>query len=91
MARRLRGPPLPRRSNLNEVNGGNRLTGSNAPVMRVCRRVDLLDAHSADGPGDDQLLNLAGAFEDRVAHGPGFSGYRRVMLDASEQRFHKRR
>ena len=35
---------------------------------------DLLDTQARYGSGDDQLLDLAGAFEDRVAHGPGFSG-----------------
>ncbi len=33
----------------------------------------LLDTQAGYGSGDDELLNLAGAFEDRVAHRPGFS------------------
>jgi hypothetical protein len=52
----------------------------------VRRRIrDLLDAQAGDRPSDHQLLDLAGALEDRVVQTPGVCTVRVVLLNVSEQ------
>jgi hypothetical protein len=46
------------------------------------RQLELLDTQAGDRPSDHQLLDLAGAFEDRVAQAFGFVGCRLVLHDA---------
>jgi hypothetical protein len=46
-----------------------------------------LDAQAGDRPADDELLDLARAFEDRVAHAHRFCGCRPVLSRPLTRRF----
>ena len=48
---------------------------------------DSLDAQARYRPGDDQLLDLARAFEDRVAQRLGFSWCDIVVCSGRDQEF----
>jgi hypothetical protein len=54
---------------------------------RVAPGRALLDPQAGDRTSDHQLLDLARAFEDRVAHDLGFSGCFTVTLSAPDQGF----
>ena len=62
-----------------------RVVGRRAPTNEsggqaaACPPRDSLDTQARDRPGDDQLLDLAGAFEDRVAHLHRFCECRSVL------------
>jgi hypothetical protein len=51
----------------------------------VGRATHLLDAQAGDGPGDDELLDLAGVLEDRVDHIRAICVVRVLPPSASEQ------
>src|SRR5436309_10665488 len=62
---------------------GRRDGRSEGPFLRqrcAAARIagQLLDSHPADGPGDDQLLNLLGALEDVVGGPSTFGAFRPI-------------
>ncbi len=54
--------------------------GQNGEPSATKAQVKLLDTHPRDGPGDHQLLDLFGAFEDVVGPTEESSGCRWVRL-----------